>query len=138
MQGQQNWGATSPNNSIVPDPQTYLGPTGGACYGNRDISGQYDCFEVAPPVALLRITAFLHDIKADSTLILKSTSEYPPMSCQELHNENSNSVMISPPIPAIPASPSKRSTRPLQTRKNDVEHMRARSPHFTLNRSMHF
>ena len=36
------------------------------------MSIEYDCFEVAPLVALLTATPFLHDIKADSTSIFES------------------------------------------------------------------
>ena len=36
------------------------------------MSIEYDCFEVAPLVALLSATAFIGNIKADSTSIFES------------------------------------------------------------------
>ena len=105
------------------------------------MSIEYDCFEAAPLVALLSATAFLHDIKADGTLILevheRISANVLPGTTEKADNNNSVMIII------LQCSHTCESIEGLHKTtsdlgKPDVEHMRAQNLHFGLDHLMRF
>lgn len=91
-------------------------------------------------MALLSVTAFLHDLKADSTSIWKVDGRISANFLRGTTDkaDNNNSVMMIIPHSRDTCESIKELSQDhFRLEKADIEHMRAQPPHFTLNQSMH-